>query len=82
MSVITIHAEDHLAAAVREYADRLGKSVNLAVKELLASALGLVKPPKRRHDFSEFCGVLGKSDADEIRRKLKVFEKVDSELWQ
>ena len=31
MSVITIHAEDHIAVAVREYANRIGKSVNLAV---------------------------------------------------
>ncbi len=82
MSVITIHAEDHLAEAVRAYADRLGKSMNFAVKELLSSALGLVKPAKRRHDFSEFCGILKKSDADEIRRNLKVFDKVDAELWK
>ena len=31
MSVITIHAEDNLAAAVRLYADQLGKSMNFAV---------------------------------------------------
>lgn len=82
MSVITIHAEDALAAAVRLYADRLGKSVNFAVKELLSSALGLAKAPRRRHDFSEFCGVLKKGDADEIRAKMKALDRVDAELWR
>ena len=82
MSVITIHAEDHLAEAVRIHAERLGKSVNLAVKELLSSALGLCKPPKRRNDFSEFCGVLKKADADEMRNNLKVFDSIDRELWK
>ena len=66
MSVLTIHAEEYLADAVRAHADRMGTSVNVAAKELLASALGLLKPPRKRHDFSEFCGVLKKSEADEI----------------
>jgi hypothetical protein len=82
MSVITIHAEDNLAAAVRLYADQLGKSMNFAVKELLSSALGLAKAPRRRHDFSEFCGILKKGDADEIRANMKAVDTVDAELWK
>lgn len=82
MSVITIHAEDELAAAVRLYADRLGKSVNFAVKEILSSALGLVKAPRRRHDFSEFCGIFKKGDTDEVRANMKPFDAVDADLWK
>ena len=82
MSVITIHAEDNLAAAVRLYAEQLGKSMNFAVKELLASALGLAKAPRRRHDFSEFCGILQKGEADEIRANMKACDTIDAELWK
>ena len=82
MSVITIHAEDYIAVAVREYANRIGKSVNLAVKDLLAGALGLAKQPKIRHDLSEFCGILKKGEADEIRTKMKCFDRIDKDMWK
>lgn len=82
MSVLTIHAEEYLADAVRAHADRMGTSVNVAAKELLASALGLLKPPRKRHDFSEFCGILKKGEADEIRENLKVFDEIDEDMWK
>ena len=82
MSVITIHAEDYIATAVREYANRIGKSVNLAVKDLLAGALGLAKPPKARHDLSEFCGILKDGEADEIRAGMKCFDRIDRGMWK
>ena len=82
MSVITIHAEDYIAVAVREYANRIGKSVNLAVKDLLVGALGLAKPPKIKHDLSEFCGILKKGEADEIRANMKCFDRIDRDMWK
>lgn len=82
MSVITIHAEDYIAVAVREYANRIGKSVNLAVKDLLAGALGLAKQPRIRHDLSEFCGILKKDEADEIRASMKCFDRIDKDMWK
>ena len=82
MSVITIHAEDHIAVAVREYANRIGKSVNVAVKDLLAGALGLAKQPRIRHDLSDFCGILKKGEADEIRANMKCFDRIDKDMWK
>jgi len=82
MAVLTIHAEDYLADAVREYADRFGKSVNLAAKELLSSALGLVKPPCKRHDFTEFCGVLKKGEAAKMRDAIAGFDTIDRNFWK
>ena len=82
MSVITIHAEDHIVLAIREYANRIGKSVNLAVKDLLTGALGLSKQPKIRHDLSEFCGILKKGEADEIRANMKCFDRIDKDMWK
>ena len=59
-----------------------GKSVNLAVKDLLAGALGLAKSPKIRHDLSEFCGILKKGEADEIRANMKCFDRIDKDMWK
>ena len=82
MSAITIHAEDYLALAIKEYAARAGQSVNSAVKELVAGALGLVKPPRKRYDFSEYCGILKKGDAEAIRKNMEIFERIDEEVWR
>ena len=82
MAVITIHAEDYLAQAVRGYAERMGKSVNLAVKDLLAGALGITKAPSKRHDMSRYCGILEKGEADEIKARISRFDCVDEELWK
>lgn len=74
--------EDYIAVAVREYANRIGKSVNLAVKDLLVGALGLAKPPNIKHDLSEFCGILKKGEADEIRANMKCFDRIDRDMWK
>lgn len=82
MSVITIHAEEHITCAVRDYANRIGKSVNFAVKDLLSGALGLTKPPKIRHDLSAFCGILKKGEADKIHANMECFNRVDKDMWK
>jgi len=83
MSTITIHAEDYLAAAVRDYAAKMDKSVNVAVKELLASALHLVRPAKRREpSFMKCCGMLDSKSADALRAAQEDFSQVDAEMWK
>lgn len=83
MSTITIHAEDYLAVALREHAERLGKSVNLAAKEILASALGLVAKPKRRMpSFMKCAGMISHEAADELRAAQADFSRVDEEMWK
>ena len=83
MSTITIHAEDYLAVAVREYAERMGKSVNKAVSELLASALHLVRPAARQKPSLLSCaGSLDPEAADELRSVQDDFSKVDAEMWK
>ena len=83
MSTITIHAEDYLAVAVREYAERMGKSVNKAVSELLASTLHLVRPTARQKpSFLSCAGSLDSEAADELRSVQNDFSKVDAEMWK
>ena len=46
----------------------------------IGSTLGLAKPPKTHHDLSEFCGILKKGEADEIRANIKCFDRIDKEI--
>ena len=83
MSTITIHAEDYLAVALREHAERLGKSVNMAAKEILAGALGLVHKPKRKvPSFMKCAGILSSAAADELRAAQANFSRIDEEMWK
>lgn len=83
MSTITIHAEDYLAVALREHADKVGKSVNMAAKEILAAALGLVPKPKRRApSFMKCAGMLSHEAAEELRAAQGEFSRVDEEMWR
>ena len=83
MSTITIHAEDYIAVALREHADKVGKSVNMAAKEILAAALGLVQKPKRRTpSFMKCAGMLSHEAAEELRAAQAEFSRVDGEMWK
>ena len=41
MTTLTIHADDDLAAAVRTAAEQAGRSINVFLKEVIASSLGV-----------------------------------------
>ena len=83
MSTITIHAEDCIAVALREHAERLGKSVNKAAQEILAAALGLVAKPKRRTpSFMKCAGILSREAADELRAAQADFSLVEESMWK
>lgn len=83
MSTITIHAEDYIAVALREHAERLGKSVNMAAKEILSAALGLVAKSKRKvPSFMKCAGILSREAADELRAAQADFSRVDEEMWK
>ena len=83
MSTITIHAEDYIAVALREHAERLGKSVNMTAKEILSVALGLVAKPKRKvPSFMKCAGILSHEAADELRAAQADFSHVDEEMWK
>ena len=38
--------------------------------------------PRICHDLSEFCGILKKGEADEIRANMKCFDRIDKDLWK
>ena len=83
MTTFTIHAEDALAAAIRNGAAEAGQSINNFIKNALSATLGLVKRKERPlPDFFDFGPPLSKEAADELRAVQKDFEVIDEEMWK
>lgn len=84
MTTVTIHAEDAFAAALRMYADRLGKSVNQAVKDLLSPILGLNSGnvPNRVNQWKSLCGCIPKNEAEFVREAIAAQHVIDEEMWR
>lgn len=84
MKSLTIHnIEREIADAIERMAHTTGLSQNKVVKKLLRKALELETetPEKPRRDLSAFFGVWTKEEATAIEQSLKVFDKVDEDLW-
>ena len=81
MTTMTIHAEEDFAAALRDYAHNLGKSVNQAVKDVFAPILGLAEP-EAESPWTRFYGAGKKIDLRAWERDLASLRRVDEELWR
>ena len=84
MTTVTIHAEDAFATALREYAGRLGKSVNQAVKDLLSPILGLNNGnvPNRVNQWKAIYGCIPKKEAEFVRESIAEQHVIDEEMWR
>ena len=84
MTTVTIHSEDAFATALREYADRLGKSVNQAVKDLLAPVLGLHSghAPCRVNQWKAVYGCISKKESAFVRNAIASQHAIDEEMWR
>lgn len=84
MTTVTIHVGDAFAAALRSYADRLGKSVNQAVKDLLSPILGLNSGnvPNRVNQWKSIYGCIPKKEAEFVREAIAAQHVIDEEMWR
>ena len=83
MKSLTIHNIDpDVVKAIEQLADATGLSQNKVVKKLLRKALGLEGQKKPRRDFSPFCGVWSKEEAEAFETAVQSFDRVDKDLWQ
>lgn len=83
MSVITIHAEDYLVDAVKDYATQLGISMNKAAKRLLLTSLGLsAEKPRAQPGFLACAGRLADVDCTTLIKTQKDFSRIESEDWK
>jgi|APTNR8051073442_1049403.scaffolds.fasta_scaffold05865_3 hypothetical protein len=83
MKSFTIHnIENEIAEAIEKMADATGLSQNKVVKKLLRKALELETPEKPKRDLSPFVGAWTEEEAAAFEQSLKVFERVDEEIWK
>jgi len=85
MGTLTIHALDPaVEKRVRAKARREGKSMNQALKELLATSVGIgpSHDTDHRSDFTEFHGVWTEAEAKAFDEAIADLEKVDPADWE
>ena len=86
MEAITFRAEPEFMAALRDYAERAGLSVNAALKEIVAPVIGVSKqfraPKRPRNNLSRFSGTLTAEDVKPLLEALKDTSTIEEELWK
>ena len=86
MEALTFRAEPEFVAALRNYADGLGISVNAALREIVAPVIGFSKrlrtSRRPRNSLSRFRGTLTKDDLSPIVAAQGDFSKIDEGMWK
>lgn len=86
MESLTFRAEPDFITALRNYADRLGISVNAALREIVAPVIGFSKrlrtSKRPRNNLSRFRGTLTKDDLAPIIAAQGDFSKIDKDMWK
>jgi hypothetical protein len=85
MRTLTIHAlEPAVEKRIRAKARREGKSINQALKELLATSVGIGSTCATDHkaDFAEFRGIWTDADASAFGAAIADLEKIDPADWK
>jgi len=69
---------------LKREAKKLKISVNSLILNILEQGVGLGGKPKRMkyHDLDFLIGTWGKSEAKDFDDNVKIFEKIDDELWK
>lgn len=85
MKSITIRGIDaELDAAIKEQASRSRQSVNQWLVEALKKITGMAKEPvfKKYNDLDGLAGTWSKQEAEAFLADIKIFEKIDKDIWQ
>ena len=86
MEALTFRAEPEFVMALKNYADRLGISVNSALREIVAPVIGFSKRLRTarhpRNNLSRFRGRLTRDDLAPIVAAQADFSKIDEDMWK
>ena len=86
MEALTFRAEPEFVMALKGYADKLGISVNAALKEIVAPVIGFSKrlrsSRRPRNNLARFRGTLTKDDLSPIVAAQGDFSKIDEGMWK
>ena len=81
MTTMTIHADDYLAEAIRTAADNADRSINVFLKDIIGSALG-VSGRRPTPSFMKVTHRVSAAGAKELRSVQDSFSKIDEDLWK
>jgi hypothetical protein len=82
MSQITLRQlPDNLERQIRRLADENNTSINKTIIRLLHRALGLTPGEDKKRDLSEIAGSWSAGEVREFEENLRIFEKIDEEIW-
>lgn len=83
MTTMSIHSDDAFAEALRNYAAKMGKSVNQTVKDVFSPILGLTtETGEKTNPWSRFVGALPDIDCERWDKAVDSVRVVDEELWK
>jgi len=86
MEALTFRAEPEFVMALKNYADKLGISVNAAIKEIVAPVIGFSKrlraSRRPRNNLSRFRGTLTRDDLAPIVAAQGDFSRIDEDMWK
>ena len=86
MEALTFRAHPEFIMALKGYADKLGISVNAALKEIVAPVIGFSKrlrsSRRPRNNLARFRGTLTKDDLSPIVAAQDDFSKIDEGMWK
>jgi len=69
---------------IKDRAQQNNLSVNQWILQALKKATGTGKEPrfKKYHDLDHLAGTWSKEDAKEFNKTMRMFEKIDEEIWK
>lgn len=82
MTTFTIHTDDCLAEAIRAAANEAGRSINVFLKEIIGSAIGVGERSRRMPSFMNVPQRLSSKGMKELRAAQESFSEIDEELWK
>lgn len=87
MGSITLHnLDDSLYTMLKKKAREDGTSMNRAIQELLAEAMGQKRRPekkgKARDEYAELCGAMPGEELKRMEDAEKEFEAIDEREWK
>ena len=86
MDALTFRADPEFVMALKDYADKLGISVNAAIKEIVAPVIGFSKrlrtSKRPRNNLTRFRGTLTKDDLAPIVAAQGDFSRIDEDMWK
>ena len=54
----------------------------LAIFQFVQKKLGSIHANKKRRDLTDLAGKWDEAEADEFEKNVKIFEKIDSDVWK